>query len=391
MDNNFKNVLYNAASQIKEVNEKAQQEINEIQKPVIKESLDVFSRLGWNKWSEEELESNSQYIRIEKSITDKMELISIDRQSSSGQVKGSTVYDVSGNGCTCRDFVIRRKPCKHMYFLAMQLCEEEASQGLQLTLDDEDENQSATNSIDLGTLGCCSLYRDCSKAGHCLQNDDYYKKCAYRNNIEKGMIFYTEKANNFNQERYNYIEGFRISLDEERRKAFDEILVYFEKTKRGSRRCLCLNSPLIADISKTCNAFNLMSAKDLVKYLFEKDLISNRKAAELHEQHSKLPAPEIAPLPPLLPKGSSPKEQDNRQKQLQDRIKRNSKVWENHFMLDPDLQNVLSKAFLYFTIDEYNLELDEYFLNNCNTVSKNSGYLIFFDDTEPNIFKKRIN
>ena len=40
-------------------------------------------------------------------------------------------------------------------------------------------------------FGCCSMYKECSKAKHCLHENQYYAKgCQYRNNLDQGKIFY---------------------------------------------------------------------------------------------------------------------------------------------------------------------------------------------------------
>ena len=43
---------------------------------------------------------------------------SVDAAQQIGKING---YDVSLHNCSCRDFVIRRKPCKHMYRLAHEI------------------------------------------------------------------------------------------------------------------------------------------------------------------------------------------------------------------------------------------------------------------------------
>ena len=224
----FRSIDKNVESEIKEITKKAKAQIAELQKPALKAAAQLFSEIGWNVWSEEELENPDQFARLQKSFTDKMELISIDHTTKSGQVRSSAVYDVTEKGCTCKDCSIRRLPCKHMYFLAFHLAyDTEVDQDLQLKLD-ETTNGNKTDTIvsELGVLGCCSLFRDCSKVGHCLHDDDYHKQCGYRKNLESGKVLYTEKANNFSQERYDYIEDFRNSLSEDEKNIFDEIMFY---------------------------------------------------------------------------------------------------------------------------------------------------------------------
>lgn len=50
--------------------------------------------------------------------------------------------------------------------------------------------------IPLPRFGCCDLYVKCSDAKGCIANDKFHaKSCLYRENLEKGMIFYGKNAN----------------------------------------------------------------------------------------------------------------------------------------------------------------------------------------------------
>ncbi len=41
-------------------------------------------------------------------------------------------------------------------------------------------------------FGCCSKYKECSAINHCLHENQFYSKgCYYRDNLEKGMDFYS--------------------------------------------------------------------------------------------------------------------------------------------------------------------------------------------------------
>lgn len=45
-------------------------------------------------------------------------------------------------------------------------------------------------------FGCCSRYMECSDAGHCIHPDVMFAvKCAYRDNLAHGRIFYGDKRN----------------------------------------------------------------------------------------------------------------------------------------------------------------------------------------------------
>lgn len=51
------------------------------------------------------------------------EFVAVDPQTRTAHIKGhdNKSYDVSLDGCSCRQFAIYRKPCKHMYRLAIEL------------------------------------------------------------------------------------------------------------------------------------------------------------------------------------------------------------------------------------------------------------------------------
>ena len=251
-------------------------------------------------------------------------------------------------------------------------------------------HQEEGKDLSSGQLGCCSKIRDCSRAGHCLQDDEYYKQCGYRKNLEKGNVFYSEKANSFSQERYDYIESFRNSLDENEKGAFDEIVIYFEKTKRGTKSCFCLNNDNIRSVIEKCNAFELKSGGDLTARVFDAGLILISKAADLHKKYSNLPAPELLEKPPVLSSTASKAEKDERQSKADMVNRENLKRWQNHYAGDNDLINVLSSAFLLFGITDYSLELNEYFLNNIQSFQTSTSNLEPFDPKKPNKFKEKL-
>lgn len=393
MGMNLKDIFNDAENKINEINKRAKAEIAQLQEPIFKASVELFSAIGWNNWSEQDLKNDEQYARLQKTFTDKMELVSINYGEKSGQVRSSAVYDITGDGCTCRDCSIRKKPCKHMYFLAMHLMKgETALENLQLTLDDNNSKIKKADNFtpEFGQLGCCSLFRDCSRAGHCLQKDDYFKQCGYRKNLEKGKVFYTEKANGFSQERYDYIENFRNSLNEDEQSAFDEVVIYFEKTKHGCDNCFCLSSKSIEDIVTKCEVFESLPTKELVRRVFEAGLISNTRAAEFHNKYSKLPAPELKPTLPPLADNATKSEKESRVKENQKINAKNLKTWENHYLSDPSLQEALAKQFLYFQNNDYRFELGEFFVQNVDKITKRSENLVFFDATMPKNFRDKI-
>ena len=49
---------------------------------------------------------------------------------------------------------------------------------------------------DYDTFGCCGSYLACSDAGHCIKTDIMFAgKCAYRQNLKAGKIFYGKNKN----------------------------------------------------------------------------------------------------------------------------------------------------------------------------------------------------
>ncbi len=392
MNRKIKDVIIETDNKIEEINNQAKAAVDEAKRSALESTVNLFSEIGWGNWSEPQLKNEEQFSRLKKSISDKMKLVNIDRIGKSGLVLGSAMYEVNGKGCTCTDFATRRMPCKHMYFLALNLANDDSEQYVQLELQDVASEKSQTSELVLetGILGCCSKFRDCSIAGHCLQTDEYYKQCGYRKNLERGNIFYTEKSHNFSRERYDYIESFRNSLDEGKKSAFDEIVIYFEKTKRGTKTCFCLSSPMIKDIVSKCNVFNIIPVWELVKRVFDASLISNTRAAELHNKYSKLPIPNLLPPPPPLPQTATNTEKSERDKLVKRTNAENLKIWENHYCSDLELQKILLDKFLYFEVTEYSFELNEFFANNLGIIKMQSSELVYFDSKNPIVFREKL-
>lgn len=92
---------------------------------LIQAVIDDFATLGWNKWDSSIHGQSDQYKRIVRGNDPHSSFGIYEYSSASGHAKvtGSTgsMYLVSGNGCSCRDFHKRNLPCKHMYYLASQL------------------------------------------------------------------------------------------------------------------------------------------------------------------------------------------------------------------------------------------------------------------------------
>lgn len=74
----------------------------------------------WLQW-ESELHNDPEQIKRQKSAKSK-ELSPIEVRAFSGIFRGSKKnYETTLSDCTCPDFAIRKKPCKHMYRLANEL------------------------------------------------------------------------------------------------------------------------------------------------------------------------------------------------------------------------------------------------------------------------------
>lgn len=75
----------------------------------------------WSKWNGVH-EDPEQIKRFDKSKTAECTPLEVDKLTGVGRFSGSSgVYETNLEVCRCRDFIIRRKPCKHMYRLAIEL------------------------------------------------------------------------------------------------------------------------------------------------------------------------------------------------------------------------------------------------------------------------------
>lgn len=74
------------------------------------------------KWPEELHSEPDQVTRIKSAQKKETTPDSIDKERQRGTFSGSgkEPYRTTLYGCTCRDFILRKKPCKHMYRLAME-------------------------------------------------------------------------------------------------------------------------------------------------------------------------------------------------------------------------------------------------------------------------------
>lgn len=63
------------------------------------------------------LHDDPEQVKRQKSAL-RLDVQAIDATTQTGKINK---YDVSLTGCSCRDFQLRKKPCKHMYRLAHEL------------------------------------------------------------------------------------------------------------------------------------------------------------------------------------------------------------------------------------------------------------------------------
>lgn len=96
---------------------------------VISYIVSDFNNAGWDNWDSSVHRETGQYERLEKAVTDKGMFLSwYNPIVSTAKISSSSgrFYLTNGFGCSCPDFRERRLPCKHMYFLAINLDEYES-------------------------------------------------------------------------------------------------------------------------------------------------------------------------------------------------------------------------------------------------------------------------
>ena len=84
--------------------------------------------MTFGKWPEEMHYEPEQLLRIERARQIQSSDVQVDRDGFSAIITGSKksnseekhTYYVTADSCSCADFSINRKPCKHMYRLAIE-------------------------------------------------------------------------------------------------------------------------------------------------------------------------------------------------------------------------------------------------------------------------------
>lgn len=127
MIKNYTDYLSEVHDQINRIRREARRQIAQLQNNALKYTLETFTFLGWNKfWSKSQLTSDGQFERFEQSVSDtSLNVVSLDEKARSGIIDDSSgSFEVSGEKCGCGDFVFRGLPCKHIYYLANALIDE---------------------------------------------------------------------------------------------------------------------------------------------------------------------------------------------------------------------------------------------------------------------------
>lgn len=84
----------------------------------------IFNQMpDWRIWGDYLRTQPDQLARIRRALDYPSTVCAYDPDYHLAKVLGNSgVYYLTGpNGCTCQDFIKRRKPCKHMYALALKL------------------------------------------------------------------------------------------------------------------------------------------------------------------------------------------------------------------------------------------------------------------------------
>lgn len=99
-------------------------ELQNIDQQIVDMMDNDFSSLGWTMWDKSIHMADGQMDRMRRAaISRKMKVVFADRNVDRYSIRGESGrdYSVSEKGCTCPDFQYRGLPCKHMYFVAMQV------------------------------------------------------------------------------------------------------------------------------------------------------------------------------------------------------------------------------------------------------------------------------
>lgn len=87
-----------------------------------------FDSIGWIAWGYGIHLLDGQSERMMRAANSQsMKLLGYDPKTHRACVQGEhgIVYDLDEQGCSCPDFRQRQLPCKHMYFVLLEVCNSE--------------------------------------------------------------------------------------------------------------------------------------------------------------------------------------------------------------------------------------------------------------------------
>ena len=217
---------------------------------------------------------------------------------------------------------------------------------------EEDVEQEAIAENITGSFACCNYYDECSEKKECLfKNDELHTGCMYRKNLERGNIFYGKNAVNFSHERYEQIYNYYKSLPDNDKVIFNDLMAYFNITRRTTQSCLCIYNEKMHDFLNNSPCFSIFPAEGLAAFLFDVDILQVRSAEKFHKEHSDIAPPNLDYI------AKNEEINDGTKTQLK------HNAWKKFYVeKDHKLCHELATRFLYIGINkEYSLELDELF------------------------------
>lgn len=121
MENHYTALVSETNEKIMDIRRSAQTQITEAQNLALTKVRQDFIALGWDKfWIIKQLFAEGQFEHFEHSVIDTdLKLVWVDQINKKGVVEDRVAScEVSGQKCTCADFVFRGLPCRHIYYLA---------------------------------------------------------------------------------------------------------------------------------------------------------------------------------------------------------------------------------------------------------------------------------
>jgi len=100
-------------------------QFKKIKQEILNKIMHDFNVPNWNMWDKSTHFIDGQYERLQRAVTESIEVISYDDDNISATIKGSTgnTYSTNYSACSCPDFQLRKLPCKHMYLLCIWMHE----------------------------------------------------------------------------------------------------------------------------------------------------------------------------------------------------------------------------------------------------------------------------